>query len=116
MSEQERILSEVVCREVRSEKNLTPKTGPHRALPRLMLGVVFGATTRALYGTIVLSDPFDFLSLTTAIASAVVILCFWHRLVPWLAESTTWWAQLLLGFSVGFLGQTTLRELVEVIK
>lgn len=116
MNEQVLLLLKVVRRELEVKRNRASKSSQRGSLLRLMLGVMVGATTRALYEVVELGEPLDLMSLMTAIASAVVILSFWRGLVHWLDEATPCWTQLLLGFSVGLLGQIILKELVEGVK
>jgi hypothetical protein len=119
MGEQLQLLLEVVRRHKRPKKpkiDHAPESKRPEALRRLMLGVIVGAATRTVYEVMMLGSAPNFISLTTAIATAVVVLSFWPGLGSWLSEATPWWAQLLLGFSVGFLGQTILKEFVEVTK
>ena len=119
MGEQLQLLLEVIRRQKKpreSENGHAPEPKRPKALLRLMLGVTVGAVTRTVYELVMPGSAPNLMSLTTAIATAVVVLSFWPGLGPWLSEATPWWAQLLLGFSVGFLGQIILKELVEVIK
>jgi hypothetical protein len=76
---------------------------------------VVGSIVRILYLIIEHGESFRFISLVTAITSAVIILGFSKGVVRWLDEATPWWSQFLIGFSIGFLGQVLLKEIVEEV-
>jgi hypothetical protein len=119
MDEQLELLSKVACRELRrnkEQKREGPRPVRHRPLVRLLLGALLGVATRTACDVLVRGVPLDPMSLTSALAMAILVLALWKSLRYWLNEATPWWLQVLLGFSAGVVGPAIMETLMEEIK